>query len=200
MLLPRKGFVRSQGGGGGLRSGGIESNCVKLRKNCGKLRENCDVVSGPPEPSGATALDRWLRILRISLKQSVHGQYNYRMRPSISPWNCSMNRRRRMLSSNLCCRFETVPHCEKKRSTSPPFRCHGDMLQYFAPAPPRPAPRFLFNESDSATSSDWGARDSVSDTDAMLLVQKKKRKKRYRVWRTSKWQLSNTTCSIGPVA
>ena len=25
-----------------------------------------------------------------------------------------------MLSSNLCCRFETVPHCEKKRSTSPP--------------------------------------------------------------------------------
>ena len=23
-----------------------------------------------------------------------------------------------MLSSNLCCRFETVPHCEKKRSTS----------------------------------------------------------------------------------
>ena len=31
-----------------------------------------------------------------------------------------MNRRLRMLSSNLCCRFETVPHCEKKRSTSPP--------------------------------------------------------------------------------
>ena len=31
-----------------------------------------------------------------------------------------MNRRRRMFSSNLCCRFETVPHCEKKRSTSPP--------------------------------------------------------------------------------
>ena len=31
-----------------------------------------------------------------------------------------MNRRRRMLSSNLCCRFETVLHCEKKRSTSPP--------------------------------------------------------------------------------
>ena len=27
-----------------------------------------------------------------------------------------MNRRRRMLSSNLCCRFETVPHCEKKQT------------------------------------------------------------------------------------
>ena len=31
-------------GGGELRSGGVESNC-------GKLRKNCDVVSGPPEPS-----------------------------------------------------------------------------------------------------------------------------------------------------
>ena len=27
-----------------------------------------------------------------------------------------MNRRRRMLSSNLCCRFETVPDCEKKET------------------------------------------------------------------------------------
>ena len=31
-----------------------------------------------------------------------------------------MNRRRRTWSSNLCCRLETVPHCEKKRSTTPP--------------------------------------------------------------------------------
>ena len=52
--------------------------------------------------------------------QKVHGQHNYRRRPPISPWNWSMNPRRRMLSSNLCYRFETVPHCEKKCSTSPP--------------------------------------------------------------------------------
>ena len=45
-------------GGEKLRSGGVESNCEKLRKNCGKLRKiaeklrkNCDVISGPPEPS-----------------------------------------------------------------------------------------------------------------------------------------------------
>ena len=51
----------SRQGGGGLRSGGVKSNCEKLRENCGKLRkiaencgklrENCDVVSGPSEPS-----------------------------------------------------------------------------------------------------------------------------------------------------
>ena len=50
------------GGGGELRSGGVKSNCEKLRENCGKiaencgkiaekLQENCDVVSSPPEAS-----------------------------------------------------------------------------------------------------------------------------------------------------
>ena len=36
-LLP----VLIWGGGGGLHSGGVESNCKKLRKNCGKVAENC---------------------------------------------------------------------------------------------------------------------------------------------------------------
>ena len=53
-----------------------------------------------------------------------------------------------MLSSNLCCRFETLPHCEKK---------------------------------------------CVSDGDAILLVAKKRTN---QVWHTSKWQLSDTRCSM----
>ena len=36
------------GGGGGLRSGGVESNCEKLRENCGKVVGNCDTVSRAP--------------------------------------------------------------------------------------------------------------------------------------------------------
>ena len=36
----------------------------------------------------------------------------------------------------------------------PTDSCHGDMLQYFAPVPPRSAPRFLFEERDAAAPSD----------------------------------------------
>ena len=67
------------------------------------------------------------------------------------------------------------------------------MLQYLAPAPPRPAPRFLFKGPDATTSSDSASRGSVSDGDAILLVAKKRTN---RVWHTSKWQLSDTRCSM----
>ena len=125
------GLPPAGGGGGGIAVWGgriqlrkiaekLRENCEKLRKIAGKLRENCDVVSGPPEPSRCNNSGQVAQNSQNFTEQIVHGQYNYRRRPSISPWNCSMNRRRRMLSSNLCCRFETVPTCEKKRSTSPP--------------------------------------------------------------------------------
>ena len=69
MIAAISSWALDAGGGGELRSGGVESNCEKLRKGCGKiaencgkiaeklrkiaekLRKNCDVVSGPPEPS-----------------------------------------------------------------------------------------------------------------------------------------------------
>ena len=54
------------------------------------------------------------------------------------------------------------------------FLCHNDMLQYFAPAPPRPAPH---KGPDSATSSNSGSRESVLDGDAILLVAKKKKER-----------------------
>ena len=35
----------TQGGGGGLRPGGVESNCEKLRENCEKIAESCGKIA-----------------------------------------------------------------------------------------------------------------------------------------------------------
>ena len=71
------------GGGGG---GGGKTNCEKFaEKFAENCRKNCDIVSNIHIPQGATVLDRWLTF--FSVIQKVHGQHNYRRRPSISPWN-----------------------------------------------------------------------------------------------------------------
>ena len=48
----------TRGGGGGLRSGGVKSNCENLRENCERLRENCGAKPNLPKPEGATLLHR----------------------------------------------------------------------------------------------------------------------------------------------
>ena len=104
------------GGWVAIREGPIQLRKIakKLRKNCEKLRKHCDAATKPPEASRSDTSAQVAQNVSVS-SNMVHRHHNYCRRPSISPCNSSMTRRRRTLSSNVCCNRE---HCVSRHRIS----------------------------------------------------------------------------------